>query len=360
MSDSDLQRLTDRAESIHDQYRREFSGRSRATRDASVLDGMLAQLAQVAQQAEALAGNDADALLSTLTEREQLYRTERDAIRDIQADGPDAVRAARLNNWTWVALRRYQRNYAGQRRATRDLELLVELSALQRGWNEAFAALSVRRDGGAWAETTQQMASNLELFDSEAKAVREARASLDPAELSRVMATVANGQFNLYRRHFEGKSRRTRRIALLERVNRNLREVLRGMQGARDAGVQTEANLGNIDRVQRRIEMHQAEAEKIRLAQATVTPAELTGMLGDDANGLFRAYREGFGGVARKDADIDKLDDLCDQLFEIGLQMEELDRRHGLPTNARNIEIVLDNLKQFERERQRIAQAHKS
>jgi len=358
VSESTIQALTARAEAIHEKYRREFSGRSRATRDAGALDGMLTELARVATDAEAVSG--ADALRSTLAERERLYVTERDAIQEIQADGADAVQAARLNNWTWLSLRRYQRNYAGQRRSTRDVELLVELGELQRSWKASFDGLGVRRDGGAWAETAQQMTSNLELFSAEAQAVGQARAALNPADLAAVMATVANQQFALYRRHFEGRQRRSRRIGLLVRVNRNLREVLRGMESARDGGVQTEANLGNIARVKGRVEMHEAEVDKIRLAQATISPAELAGMLGDEANGLFREYREGFSGVTRKDADLGKLDGICEQLFEIGLHISELDARHGLPVNARNLDIVLDNLKQFERERQRIAQAHRA
>jgi hypothetical protein len=359
VAESKLEVLTRRANTINEQYRKNFAGRSRISRDASMLDTLIADVQQVAVEAGSLAGAG-ESLLPTLRDWESVYRTEREAIRGLQAQGDDAVTAARLHDAAWLSLQRYQRQFAGHRRATRDVALLAEQHSQALAALATFNALGRAQDKSWMPDTRSQLTGNADLYGKEVVEIRQARKSLAPDERARALATVANGQFDLWRRHFQDQPRRTRRPALLERVAGALEAVQAEMEAVRDGGVRTEAHLGNITKVKDRAAHYRRELEQVRKARAGVRPADLAGLYGDEANVQFKRYRENFTGKSRLAVDLATLEDLCERLHELRFSMDELDREYGLAGNLSNLGVVNDNLKGYEREYANIVKARKN
>ncbi len=337
------------AETIHERYRKAFVGRSRATRDLALLDTLISDTEQL------VSGGVADTLRATVDERLTLYKNEREEIAAIQAGGPAAQAGWRLAEWSEVNFSRYVRHFAGQSRPTRDLGLLQEMAAEEAAWIAAMPSIGNSRLDARRA----QMEANLRLYTTELTAIADARATLAPAELARVLASAANTQFGRYRQHFEGKPRTTRRPALLERVIDALEAIRVAMVRVRDLGVDTPVHAANITKVTERIAHHRGELVRIRQARAESRGNALAGALGDEANKLFGAYRTSFSGQPRETRDLAALSEHCDALQEIARTMQTLENERPDGTNTKNLAIVLDHLKMAEREHVAIAEVQK-
>lgn len=358
MAADQLAQFTSRADAVHNHYRREFAGRSRIGRDATVLDGLIAQSQQIAVEATSLDG--AGTLRNTLNERIALYRNERTAIGEAAAGGPALARAYRLHDLSWLDSRRYSRHFAGKSRPTRDMGLLGEMIDSETSRRKELASLAVDQ-GAKWrADSLQGMANGIDLYTNERDAVVGIRDGMSLAERSQVLATIANDQFGLYRLHFQGQSRRTRRVPLLERIIAQLQSIADEMASIRDAGLQSESNDGNISKVGERLTHHITELSNIRNARATIRPVDLGTALGEEANSFFKAYREQFAGKARDQADPAALSTICDQLLVAAQQMGDLHAQTGLDSVERNIAVTLDNLKAYEREWARMMEARQA
>ena len=358
MAADQLSQLTSRADAVHNHYRQEFAGRSRIGRDPSILDGLIALSQQLVVEASSL--ESAATLRSALTERIGLYRSERTAIVDAAAGGPDLARAYRLHDVSWLDSRRYARHFAGKSRPTRDLGLLDEMASGERRRRDELIALASNKAADWRAESISGMDSGITLYTNERDAILGIRKGMSLTERSQVLASVANEQFSLYRLFFQGQSRRTRRVALLERIIGQLKATHNEMVSLRDAGLKSEPNDGNMIKVADRLAHHTTELVNIRNARAAVRPDELGTAFGEEANALFKAYREQFAGRPRDQADPSALSLICDQLVVSVQQMADLHAQTGLDSVARNLAVTLDNLKAYEREWAHIMQVRQA
>lgn len=334
------------ADAIHDRYRKNFAGRSRATRDLAQLDALITE-------SERLLAVTSGAESATVSERLALYRGERGEIAAIQNGGPAVLAAWNAVEWSELGFNRYRRHFAGQNRTTRDLGLLGEMAAEERKNLAAFPAATDERLTARKA----QLEANLKLFEAELKAIPDARAQQAPNEQARALATAANAQFEYWRRFFDGKPRVTRRPALLERMIDTLENVRSRMIAVREMGVNSDAHAANITKVTERIAHFRGELEKITSARAQVGGAELARRLGDEANAVFAAYRTEYSGKPRTAADPARLSNLNDDLQEIARVMRLLSDERPLEQNTKNLGIVLDHLKMTEREHAAIVEA---
>lgn len=346
------QSLSAEAEAIHNNYRKNFANRARATRNIGLLDQIIKEMDRVAAQIPA-----GDALGTTVGEWQNLYRTEREAIADVQAGGSAVVTAWRHVEWSDLDFWRYGRLFAGQDRRTRDLGVLKAMAADQAARISAVGAVS--NGGTRLAEALEQLKKNGSLYTSEVEQIGIARAQLPAAEHARILAMLANGQFALYRTHFAEKARGSRRPALLRRILGSLQDILKSMEAVRELGVRSEAHLGNINKVSDRIRHHQSELVQIEQARAQSGAERIAGMIGDDANRIFEAYRNEFSGKNRATVSLARLSELCDGLHEIAANMQELQSERPTDVNGKNLEIVLDTLKMYEREFIAVKQAQK-
>lgn len=348
---STLESLTAEVDAIHNRYRRGFAGRSRATRDLAALDTLIAELERLASQVPA----EAVILRQTIEERARLYKEERAAIAQIQSAGPDAQSGWRLAEWSEVTFYRYRRDFAGQMRPTRDSTLLMTMADEQRQWLNSMPALA--NTDASLKSQKDQMERNLKLYADEQREIVAALKGARPDERARLLATLANQQFGLYKLHFSGKNRASRRPRLLRRIISALQSIHADMVALRDQGVKTDAHVGNIQKVADRIRFNQGELQQVEQARAQTTAQNLAGLLGDDANRVLNEYRNTFADKPRSTANAAKLSELCEELQEIARNMSDLDTERPTEINRRNLGIVLDMLKMYEREWDAISKA---
>lgn len=350
--------LRKKVNDLNAQYDAFFSGQPRISRDAALMDSLHDGLKPIIAALQGLSGGkERDEVLETARNNLQLYENEAKAIRQAQAAGPDALEAHRLATWANFATRRYVRHFAGQARATRDLGLLGELIEDLKRLNEDLSALAQDFTNAELTEARGTVESSLRLYQEERTAIVEARGRSTPEELADVLAQVANDQFQVYQDHFVGKARVSRRPDLLQRVVATLEAVLDQMQSV-DAKLPGHAHNGrNVETVKRQIAFYKTELEEIRKTRQDTKFADLVGALGSAANDVFGDYRTHFAGQDRRTRDRALLSKLCDRLYEVAHQMDDLDRVREDEMNLHNLSIVLDNLRFYEREFDEIGRA---
>jgi hypothetical protein len=183
------------------------------------------------------------------------------------------------------------------------------------------------------------------------------RESATPQELTSAWAAVANAQFEAYRIHFAGRSRVSRRPALIERLLGNLEFAKTNMSTLIQAGHEVEINTKNRQRVRERLESYGREAEAIRKAREEASVYDLIDSLGQEANLVMSDYGNEFAGKNRATRDTVKMAGLLDRLVEVERQMWALGRVYENETNERNTGIVHDTLIVYGAEWQAIREA---
>lgn len=336
---------------LKDRYRHRFGGHSRVTRDPDELEEMLEELGRID------VGDD-PALARRVEQERELYTREVTAIRAARAVA-FAVPAARIRLWAELAFQRYRREFAGRDRATRDLQLLIEIRDDLGTLRDEAKAVHAKAPEQQLDRVITAIERAVRLYDDEADAIRRARRNGRPAEIGTRYARLANVQFELYQQGFAGKSRVSRHPPTLHRIVNALDEIRRGMQALALDGFRDEANTRNIGIVENRITQYRREIEAITAARRTASPSDRAGALGTAANQVFADYRAAFAGKDRSSRDEDQLALLAERLVPIAKEMDALDREAGEDGNARNLRIVTDNLELYAREFEAIREAKK-
>lgn len=359
MTHIDIDALRARADKVHARYDAHFAGQPRVSRDAALLDEMIARTDEMLAQARAA---DAADLVATLEKNRRLYVDEAAAIRSAQAAPAEVLAAHELSTWAGLTFNRYRRHFAGKSRATRDLGLLGEMIDELGRIEGALAGIAGRLDAPAEIvdSTLKQVKDSRALYLNERAAIVQARGAGTLDEQADFLASVANGQFALYKAHFAGKSRLSRRPALMERMIATLEATLDRMKALEAQGLHAEGNRRNIGIVESRLGMYREELDKIRETRQGSALPRLVSAFGEAANAGFTAYREQFAGQDRKTRDPEALSTICDALYDLARQMDDLDRVRGDETNQHNLAVVLDQLRLYEREYGLIVEARAS
>ena len=340
-------------DALTSQYQANFAGQSRATRDAALMASMRDGAAYLVEVVTGLpSGVERDALLADALRARDLYVQEAAAILEAQrqAQDPDFAEARRLSQWARLTARRYLRHFAGQSRLTRDAGLLAELIGDLERLSEDVAALAQTFASPELEETRAQVENNLRLYRTERDEIHAAREQQTPDQRTDMLAQLANAQFQVYADHFAGKSRSSRRPVLLERVIDNLQQARAQMLALNLSNADLPNNAKNAEIVQGRLDFYQSELIEIRKSRESAQFQDLVGALGGAANQVFDEYKQHFAGHDRKTRELARLSKLCDQLYEVAHQMDDLDRVKENATNVANLNIVLDNLNMYENE----------
>ncbi len=341
MSETDAAGVLDR---LQDQYRTQFAGRARVSRDPEVMEQMIETLASVAPQ---VAGNPE--LQQRWDESNALFRKEHQAILDARAV-PGALQAQRLRQWGELCIGRYRRAFAGRNRNTRDLGLLEDIRTTLEELRERIAALHQESAALGLDADLRRIDETLGLCRTEGGLIRQARTQGTLEEQGTRYANLANHQFRLYEEGFAGKPRLSRQPARLERIIKELETIAAGMARLQSAGFVSEPNDRNFKIVTERVRAYKAELGAIVEARASASPGERIGVLANAANELFGEYRESFAGQDRSTRDEDRLDGIIERLWPVALQMDAIDQDDGDEINERNLRLVTDNLVLYTRE----------
>lgn len=337
-------------DALHHAWLGELGGRARVNLALAPLDAILAD-------GERLLTGESDAgLRDLLGQRLASYRAERATIAEIHAKGPAVADAWRLVAWSEATNGRYTREYQGQPRPTRDAELLAEMAEEQRAWVAAMPDV----DDADLRAALGTMRRYLDVYTAEVAAIRASQAALAPRDQAQAYGAVLSLQTRRYSLHFEGKSRLSRRPALLERVLRGLEAAREGLRAARRAGAPGADVDRNLEVADFRIDHHRTELAHVRAARDAAATEQLAHELGFEAQSLADAYRKEYSGKPRSTRDLQHLSALCDQLQEAVRAMRTLQEERPHPDNARNLVSLLDLLGLAEREWPAIRQARQT
>lgn len=342
--------LDQRLKSLDARYRGRFAGHPRISRDPEELESILAGVDDVAGDAKALGDADLDRRVQASKE---LYLKELEAIRDAQAAGPAAVQAHRVVTLATLTFGRYTRFFAGQNRATRNVALLEELVGDLQSYETELARLVTQ--GADRSDDLTRLRNSIGIYEREAAAIRSARGSDSLPQQAQRYASLANDLFDRYRTLFANKPRISRSPAALAGLVAGLKEIHAQMLALRTRGVTGDVHAKNMALVGDRIDQWQTEQRAIADVLEKAPLTDRIGNLGGAANEVFKAYRENYAGQDRRSRDLAGLGNLIERLWYLRREMDAIDRNDGDDTNARNLSIVTDQLRSYDREYGEIA-----
>jgi hypothetical protein len=352
----DLDSILERISSLQKRYDANFAGQPRITRNPSLLDEMAKEATKLLSATGGLTQSDEKVreVVGRLESSQALYTNEAASIRAAQDGGADTYVAHELSGWAQLVFERYRRHFAGQSRSTRDLGLLAEIihDLVQLEKN-----LEALEEEGSNDDALESLRTNLALYRSEQVDILTARGAGTLQEQSGILASIANDQFDLYRAHFANHARLSRRPGVLERMIQTLEGVMDRMEGLRTQGLHSESNDQNISIVQRQLTAYRAELTAVRKTRQNTTFENLVNGLGEAANQTFQRYREHFSGQDRATRDGGLLGVLCDGLYDLARQMDDLDGVREDETNQHNLSVVLDHLRMYQREHRMVVEA---
>jgi len=247
----------------------------------------------------------------------------------------------------------YAAGFAGQSRLTRDIKLLDSIiervgSVLQRIDKIPSAA-----QGPDLVRLRDSASQSLGLYHQERQAIVRAQEVGPEFEQFSMEATTANLVFGRYARHFAGKDRTTRDIALLGELVDELKQIDKRMSQLIEDAPGDSASELERDRtvVRENLDQYQKEIGLIENAQRSGTPEQRASALATLANGQFSLYQAHFAGeprISRRPALLMRIISALKKIHEtmVGYRDGGLD----LEFNTKNIAIVEERLKIYEQE----------
>lgn len=348
------QALSEELDRIAANYEAQFAGQSRTTRNLDELDAIAAQTRELVKRIEsvpeAARPPEMQKIHQTATANLDLYKRERELIIQAKEAPPEMEEFAPLAAGANFVFAIYTRHYAGHPRASRDVSQLDEMVTELDRICKTMKAIVLKTNNASFRKDMELVENNREMYKRERLEIDKATTEGTADERASILAELANAQFKNYQTHFAGRSRVTRRPALLVRMIAQLKQVQDKMRKLKVGGLKNEHNDRNIGIVTDQIAMFENELVEIRKVRKETSMPDLMGMLGGAANEAFAEYRKDFEGKDRRSRDLQLLSDICDRLGEIRRQMDELSRTGPNENNDRNLEIVNAQLMGFENE----------
>ena len=356
------QQLQERLDALHQQYHLHFAGQPRVTRNLEMMRQMHRGAEAVRSELSALPENAArTAVLSLARERIDLYASEAKAIDEARVSvGDRGVEGAWLGQRANHVIHRYRRHFAGRSRSTRDVSLMVEMTADLKALRAEMSTLSSGWRSSSVEHDIGVVDSYLKLFQQEQVEIKAARDGATAETAEGIYAQLANYHFELYRLHFAGQPRVSRRPELLERMIGNLEGILSRMEALPAQGFHGEHNPQNMRVVADRLGQWREEIEQVRKVRSETPLKQMVGELGRAGEVVLEVYNERFAGESRLTRDLDLLGALCDRLWDLSRQMEMLARVQSIAENERNLEMTYDLLHMMEAEYDEIETAQKN
>ena len=340
---------------LEQQYQRHFAGHPRFSRDATLLRRMVEDAQnRLAQEAPTSANRS---MLDQIAKQATFFESEAEQIELIQASSPEDFLAHEYRSWVDLIFDRYRRNFAGQNRAERDLHILKGLSYELQKVEDRISKLSHHRSSDVIDDAQQACQSHLDLFRNEFEEISRLRTAGEVGQQTSMLANDANRLFEHWGDYFGGKSRMSRRTERLQHMIDHLAwldDKMSALQGPDDP---ESLNQKTREICRKRAEFYRHELEQIRQARGQTTFDDLVLALGESANLAFAEYRETFAGKDRKGVPLAKLNLICEELFDLAVQMNELDLVRSHEANQQNLATVLDQLRLFQREYDTIRKA---
>jgi len=244
----------------------------------------------------------------------------------------------------------YEGRFAGQSRATRSVDELDGLRTRVKKVLDQLDAIPSAAQGAELIRVREVAQGNLSLYDAERRAIAEAKAAGPEFEEFAPLATNANFVFARYHRHFAGKSRATRDLALLEEMVVDLQLISDEMGGV-IAKKPSQNFAKDKQLVDESIKSYKTELEEVAKAQRAGTPEEQANLLANLANDQFALYRVHFANRSRVTRRPALLQRMTKSLQRFRTRMEEIKKGGFEQTfHDTNISVVAENLRMYETE----------
>jgi hypothetical protein len=253
----------------------------------------------------------------------------------------------------------YEREFAGQARATRDVSILEDMIRRVDDVLARIDQIPAVAQGRELAEGRSSAVAMRATYVEERKQIERAKLASPAQEAFGVLAAKANFTFARYARHFAGQGRESRDVALLAEMISDLEGIETKMvdirKKERDAVYDRD-----IEVVRGNLKMYKAERQEIEKAQSSGTLEQRAGMLGGLANGQFAIYMEQFANKSRITRRPALLARVIASLAGIESKMRAISAQNFfVDWHAKNIEVVEERRKAYEAELIAIRDARK-
>jgi len=357
---------------LHNGYQVGFAGQPRLSRSAGQLDAWIAQLKGLAPTVKVLPPQFRKELSDQIKQRISLYSKEAIAIREAQEINLVSQIAYGHIEWANLHGDRYQRHFAGQSRNTRDGSLLSELIVEAQVWlQQSKDHLQSNREDMEESAVVdlesriERLTESENMYQAELKAITEAQQDTGSAEeRAGLYAFLANQCFKLYRTHFSGHARSSRRLATLERCNTQLELIASQMKSLIES---SRSSLENIERAEKNLELmeqnlknNQEEERQVDQAQTQLDYNGWVKGLGESAQKIYEEYSANFANKARSSCDPELLGQLCDRLYDAALQLRPFVEYSPEPEERGLLLLMLDQLRVYHREFIMVSEATKA
>jgi hypothetical protein len=246
--------------------------------------------------------------------------------------------------------REYADGFAGQSRLTRDIGLLDSIIERGKSIVQRIDLIPTAAQGAELVKLRDTAAQSLGLYTQERAAIVRAQEVGPGFEAFSSEATNANLAFARYARHFAGKDRSSRDLALLGELIEELRQIEKRMGALLD-----ETPMKDFERdrkvVQDNLAQYQKEVDLIDRAQKSGSPEERAAILANLANAQFANYQAHFAGeprVSRRPALLMRIISSLKKIHERMVQFR--DAGVDIDFNTNNITIVETRLATYESE----------
>ena len=321
---SELQERALTLEEIRQQYRVNYAGHPRYNRQRGPLLGLISGLEELIGELDKTE-EDGDSMRETVTQLLQRYRSELGEIDTAQAEPLAVQRLWALRERLSLHRARYLRNFSGYPRNTRDGQLLVELSMDLALWSDEFRQSrdeegleGERERSESWLEEAE---AQRKLYEQELRQIKKAQRSGDAEERGRRIATCANGCFDLYKHHFAGFPRSSRRPGTLGRVIQRLQELHSELQELIRGGLNSGPHMQNLKVIEGALQRYRAEEKQLRATHESLTLEGQLQAYQDELRAVMERYNDEFAGQNRSDRDLSLLISLCERLFDLCAQL---------------------------------------
>lgn len=253
----------------------------------------------------------------------------------------------------------YDENFAGQSRQSRDVELLDKLIGRVRAVLSEAEAIPEGARGKDLSAVADEASRSLQVYETEKRAIQQAKVAGPEFEPFGVLATKANFIFARYGRHYAGQSRNTRDALQLEEMVEDLKKIHEEMLTLAGSPPR-EPFAGDVALVSQNLRMYRQEADAISEAQTTGTHEERANLLAALANEQFQTYRNHFAGESRVTRRPALLVRLVDALEIIEDRMVRLgDAGFRVDFHTKNLEVVRAQLALYKKELEEIRAARR-
>jgi hypothetical protein len=244
----------------------------------------------------------------------------------------------------------YDRDFAGQSRATRDLSVLDDLVKKTKDVLARIDTIPAAAQGKELADLRETATNNLAMYETERGEIVRAKAAGPSDQEFGNLARSANMVFARYRRHYAGKGRASRDLGLLLEMIDDL-TAIKGRMADIIKKKGTAGMRSDLDIVTNNLEMYKREQGEITRAKADGSAEDRANNLATEANELFEAYRVQFAGHPRVTCRPKLLARIVEQLKDVRARMDKI-QKGGFEQafNADNIGIVDGNLEMYETE----------